>query len=202
MVVNPSKLAVLLGLLICGCQSDRTTAVPPKTTPISAGAPKSVNAAIRNNSLALLSDLMNDEKDLSKILIIKNASRELNQLVKDISNTAGTTAKRLKALAKQEGLRGENTALPPGEQATRKAIAKTKEHVLLHSKAAEFEVQLLLTQAEALNYGTHLASVIAENEPQPRRASEFTALSARLQQLYARTITLLRRPEMEQPKKP
>lgn len=197
MVVNPTKLAVLLVLLVCGCQSVRTTAVPPKTAPPSTVAPKSVDAAIRNNSLALLSDLMNDEKHLSLILIIKRESRELNQLVKDISKTAGTAAKRLKVLAKQEGLQLEDTGLPPGEQATRKAIAKTKEHLLLHSNDAEFQVQLLLTQAQALNYGMHLASVVAENEPQPLRAREFSDLSVHLKQLYERTITLLRRPETE-----
>lgn len=201
MDANLSKLAILLVLLVCGCQSVRTTAVPSQTTPPSADATKSSDPAIRNNSLALLSDLMSDEKHLSKILIIKRESRELKELVKDISKTADNAAERLEDLAKQEGLPLENIALPPGEQATRKAIAKTKKDLLLHSKNADFELQLLLTQAQALNYGMHLASVISENEPQPRRAREFSDLSARLKQLYERTVTLLRRPEMEQPKR-
>ena len=56
--------------------------------------------------------------------------------------------------------------LPPGEQAARYAEAKSKEHELLLSSGPHFEFNLLLTQAEALNYGWHLAKVAAENAPE------------------------------------
>jgi hypothetical protein len=63
----------------------------------------------------------------------------------------------------------------------------------LHSKDAEFEFQLLLTQAEALNYGAHLAVVAAANTPQTAHAREFSGLSAQLKRLYEQVIARLRK---------
>jgi hypothetical protein len=153
---------------------------------------RSPDPAIRNNSLALLTDLLNDEKHVDKLLIIKRDSPELKHLVKDISETAGDGAKRLEKLMKRDPALRKDTDLPPGEQATRKAVSKTKERLLLHSHDAEFEFQLLLTQAEALNYGAHLAQVASENEPRPELAREFSDLSSQLQQLHEQVIERLR----------
>jgi hypothetical protein len=80
-----------------------------------------------------------------------------------------------------------------GEVAARKAISKTKEHTLLHSKDAEFEFQLLLTQVEALNYGAHLAMVVAENEPNADRTRDFLRLSSQFRELNEQVLAMLRR---------
>lgn len=188
------KCLTLLPLIsLCGCQSHGPAADPPESTAASASAKKSVDVMIRNNSWALLNDLLNQEKRVSTILIIKRESPELNRLIKDISETAADGAKRLQALSRNDPtLEFAKIDLPPGEAAARKAVSKTKEHVLWSAKDTEFEFQLLLTQAEALNYGAHLASVAAENEPQAGRAREFSDLSARLMQLYEQVIARLR----------
>jgi len=147
----------------------------------------------RNNALALLDELLNEEKHVSKLLMIKRESPELNRLIKSISETAGRGADRLKALAKKNpGHYLAATALPPGETATRESIAKVKQHLLLHSSGGEFEFQLLLTQAQALNYGSHLAKVAAANEPQPAVARELSALSARLNDLLEQVLAMMR----------
>ncbi len=148
---------------------------------------------IRNNAMALLDDLLNDEKNVSKILLVKHHSDELGKLIKDISATAGESAKMLEEIAKDEsGLNLKQLDLPPGEAAARKAISKTKEHLLLSSKDAEFELQLLLTQVEALNYGAHLSLVIAECETDANRTRQFLELSARFRQLEDRELVMLR----------
>jgi hypothetical protein len=186
-------IIVLAAFTLCGCQSHPQAAASPDSTAVATPANKNVDIRIRNNSLALLNELLNEEKQVSMILIIKRESPELNRLIKDIAETAAEGAKRLQSMAKNDsGLALEKPDLPPGEQATRKAVAKTKQHLLLHSKDAEFEFQLLLTQTEALNYGAHLASVAAENEPQSDRARELSDLSARLTQLYEQVIGRLR----------
>jgi hypothetical protein len=147
----------------------------------------------RNNALALLDDLLNDEKNVSKILIIKHNSDELGRLVKDISRITGDDAKMLEAFAKTvPGLNLKQFDLPPGEFATRRAISKSKEQILLHSKDAEFQFQLLLTQVEALNYGAYLAMVVAENESQVDRTQEFLRLSAGLRDLHERVLAMLK----------
>lgn len=67
-------------------------------------------------------------------------------------------------------------------------------------EVAPFEFQLLLTQAEALSYGLHLAQVAAENEPQTERAREFSSLSAELEQLYEQVLALLRKKGQAEPR--
>ena len=69
----------------------------------------------------------------------------------------------------------EDTRLPPGEVATRNAIASAKKKELLTHSGDEFELALLLTQTEALNYAWHLALVAGENEPQPERTRRLPA---------------------------
>jgi hypothetical protein len=186
-------IIVLAAFTLCGCQSHPQAAASPDSMAVATPANKNVDIRIRNNSLALLNELLNEEKRVSMILIIKRESPELNRLIKDIAETAAEGAKRLQSMAKNDsGLALAKPDLPPGEQAARKAVAKTKQHLLLQSKDAEFEFQLLLTQTEALNYGAHLASVAAENEPQSDRARELSDLSARLTQLYEQVIGRLR----------
>jgi hypothetical protein len=185
--------ALLLLCSLCACQSSRhSIASPPPAEPGTTGK-SAADLQTRNNALALLDDLLNDEKNLSKLLIVKRNSDELGRLVENISKTAGKGADLLQTIAKNEpGLDLKKTDLPPGEAATRKAISKTKEHVLLHSKNAEFEFQLLLTQVEGLNYGAHLAMVAAENEPQASRTREFLALGEQLRNLHEQVLAMVR----------
>src|SRR5690349_8628057 len=101
-----------LGLLLTFlCLSNCVPAAAPERS--------SPDLAIRNNSLALLAELLNDEKHVDKLLLIKRDSPELKRLVKDISETADDGARRLQKLMKRDpGIRAD-TDLPPGEQATR-----------------------------------------------------------------------------------
>ena len=190
---HPLELLALL--LLCSLSACQTSTTPEATPPHVERKPaaKGMDLPTRNNALALLDELLNDEKHVSKLLIIKRESPELNRLIKSISETAGRGADRLKALAKKNpGHYLAATALPPGETATRESIAKVKQHLLLHSSGGEFEFQLLLTQAQALNYGSHLAKVAAANEPQPAVARELSALSARLNDLLEQVLAMMR----------
>jgi hypothetical protein len=189
-----SHLLKLSGsILLCGfcaCQSLQHPTPKPETQ---VSAKKSSDLVTRNNALALLADLLNDEKNLSKILIIKRNSDEFGRLVENIAKTTRGGSDLLQSLAKSDpGFNLKATGLPPGEIATRKAIAKLKETLLLHSKDAEFEFQLLLTQVEALNYGANLALVAAENEPQVDHTCEFLALGTQLRDLHEQVLARLR----------
>jgi hypothetical protein len=185
-------LLLFLGGL-CGCQSLKHPNAKPATEPANSET-RGHDLRTRDNALALLDDLLNDEKNLSKILIIKRNSEELGRLIENISKTAGEGADLLESLAKKDAhLNLKQTDLPPGEITTRKAISKTKEQVLLHSKDDEFEFQLLLTQVEALNYGAHLAQVAAENEPQAERTRDFLRLSSQLSDLREKVVGRLRK---------
>lgn len=193
-------LLVVLGFF-CGCKfleySSKPSNEPTELT--QTNRPTDLKHHIRNNSASLLYDLLGDEKNLSKILIIKRESKQLNELVKRISSTAGDSAKKLEKLAQLDRtLNLHAVGLPSGEVATRDAISKTKSGELLHGKGNDFEFKLLLTQVEALNYGLHLAKVAAENSEQPEQVYEFSTLSAELKRLYEQVVTLLRSTALNQ----
>ena len=188
-------LRLPLFLVLCGivaCQSPHHT-TPPAPRGNSTPPHRKVDLATRNNAFALLRDLLNDEKNLSKVLLIKFESPDVDRLVTKISRTADDGAKLLETVSKSDSaLAAAKLDLPPGEAATREAIAQFKKHQLLQTKRKEFEFELLLTQVQALNYGAQLASVLASNEPQPERAREFSNLSVQLKRLYGEVTALVR----------
>jgi hypothetical protein len=148
--------------------------------------------ALRNNSASLLYDLLGDEKNVSKILIIKRNSPELKQLIKAISDASRNAAMQLEQMAKVDPtLNLQALKLPAGEKATRAAIAKTKEHELLLSSGENFQFELLLTQADALSYGWHLAAIAADNSGQPAAAT-FKEVSANYKNLYGQVSMMLK----------
>ncbi len=148
---------------------------------------------VRNNASSLLAQLLDQEKNVSKVLIIKHASRDLSGLIKAISTAAVDGAKRLKGLAQDDptlDLRRQD--LPAGEKAGRQAEGKTAEHDLLLSSGADFEFTLLLTQAQALNYGSHLAKVAADNSADSGEADAFRTMGRTLDQLLTQVEAMMR----------
>src|ERR1700733_536367 len=73
-----------------------------KTAPRKPSPEDSSKVELRNNAASLLADLLADEKNLGKILIIKHNSPQLGRLVKSISKTADDGSKQLEALAKND----------------------------------------------------------------------------------------------------
>jgi hypothetical protein len=150
-------------------------------------------AAVRNNAAALLYQLLGDEKDVSKLLIIKRDRRELHQVIKSVASTSDAARKALEKLARGDNtLNLKDTALPPGEKAARASESKTRQGELLHASGADLEFKLLLTQAEALAYAEHLAKVAAQNETVPDRAKIFTTISEQMSALHQQVVSLLR----------
>lgn len=148
---------------------------------------------VRNNASSLLAQLLDQEKNVSKILIIKHGSHELSGLIKAISTAAADGAKRLKDLAQHDPtLDLRRQELPAGEKASRDAEGKTEEYDLLLSSGADFEFTLLLTQAQALDYGSHLAKVAADNSEDPGEADAFLTMSRTLNQLLTQVKAMMR----------
>jgi hypothetical protein len=156
-------------------------------------APDKSKIEVRNNAVSLLADLLGNEKNVSKILIIKHNSAEIGRLIKAISKTAGDGAEQLESLAKNDPtLNLHALQLPPGEIATRAAMSKTKEHELIFSSGEKFELNLLLTQTEALDYGSHLAKIAAENSSSPEQQRKFHSLDVALNALFQQVVAKLR----------
>jgi hypothetical protein len=160
-------------------------------TPLAAAAPK--REQVRVNCYSLLHDLLDKQKNVDKLLLVKLESAELHHLIKTIASASDMGAKRLKEFATRDAsINLDQLSLPPGEVATRDAIASTKTKELLTPFNANFESYLLLTQAEALSYAWHLSKVAAANESQPERAHYLTRLSEEMKDLHHRATSLMR----------
>jgi hypothetical protein len=147
---------------------------------------------ILQNGYALLYKLMGDEKDVSKLLIIKKETSELHNLIKAISERAKSAHESLNALARTGlALNLQNDGLPEAETATRQSISKLKARQLLGAKGPELELLLLLSQNEALAYGQNLAGVLAASETDQKRKYFLDALSSDLGALQDRVLKML-----------
>ena len=181
----------LLLFFLCGCTSLHETS---SRTP----APQSDALGSRNSPLqsshgyALLFDLLGDEKNVSKLLIIKRERAELRDLIRDIAQRCGTAHEELERFAKSDsGLNLKTNGLPAVEIGTRDAIGKTKAKQLLTESGKEFELRLLISQHEALTYGSHLAATIAKAETNAQRAQFLRRLSSDLEVLENRVTSML-----------
>jgi hypothetical protein len=175
---------LLLGGLFVGCQS-----APPPAPPV---ADHGLTVTLRNNSYALLYQLMGEEKDVSLLRFIKREHQDLKDVLKEVSKTSAAAEKLLKKFAEEDPTLDLNEIrLPPGEMATRAAIAAHDRKNLLHRSGEDFEMTLLLTQAEAVNYGDFLARVAAQNESVPGRRDTLEKLSQQMAEYHHRIVRLI-----------
>ena len=173
--------ALLAALLLLGCQS---------TPPPNAAAPA---APASRHGYALLFELLGQEKDVDKLLIVKREREDLRELVGAIAETCGAAYERLVSLGEANpALNLTDAGLPAAEVATREAIAGEKMERLLTESAKEFDLQLALSQLEALTYLTHLVEVLARAEPDPERLDFVRQLYRDVAALRERTSDLLR----------
>jgi hypothetical protein len=153
---------------------------------------KSRDDSADHHGYALLYALLGGEKDVSKLLIVKRERAELRDLVKAIADTAGRAHRQLEEFAKADrSLNLFKQGLPPAEATTRASIERAKGKELLTEGGKEFELQLLLSQNEALIYGMHLAETVAKAESNPTRIKYFQQLSSELNQLQRKVVGML-----------
>src|SRR5688572_18857675 len=177
-----------LVFFLCGCASLHETSSRTPAPQSDALAPRAQDT----HGYALLFDLLGDEKNVSKLLIIKRERPELRDLIRDIAQRCGTAHEELERLAKADpGLNLKTNGLPAVEIGTRDAIGKTKAKQLLTEGGKEFELRLLIAQHEALTYGSHLSAAIAKSETNAQRGQFLRRLSSDLEVLENRVTSML-----------
>jgi hypothetical protein len=155
---------ILSALFVTGCASLKS----PEKAQAQAAEPPSTNAL--SQGYALLGQLTGDEGDVSKLKWIKHESADLKILTDEIAATNRAVHKELETWAKSR-FDLKHDGLPWAETAARKAISSYKTHRLLRLKDKELEVELLLSQNEALTYGAHLALILSTSETDQNRAA-------------------------------
>jgi len=171
-----------LAALVLGCASG---SAPPAAELPASPAP--------SRGYALLYALMSQEKQLSKLLIIKSEREDFGALVQDIADTCERAHERLEELAEADpSLDLADTGLPAVEIDNRKAIQSARTKQLMAASGEEFEIQLMLAQNEALTYSSNLTEVLARAEPDEARLEFARALWRDLRSLQERLWSLVR----------
>ncbi len=178
----PLLVSMVVVCLLAGCASLGSQSAPAR----------SMAASTLNNCYSLLHQLLEEQKDVSMLRFIKEEHADLKNLIRKIAAASGKGSKLLEKLAKEEpSIPLDEIDLPPGETATRDSIAASKKKQLLGQSGKQFELTLLLTQAEALSYAWHLAEVAGQNDPQPDRAHALANLSQEMKILYQEVCLML-----------
>ena len=177
-----SVALVVLSALLAGCQS-------PPARP---RAETTVSETTRNNCYSLLYQLLGDEKNVSKLRFIKREDSDVKQLLIKISDAARKAHTELEAFSKLDpSLQLNAVNLPPGEDKTRQDISAVTEKQLLHESGEKLELDLLLTQIDALRYAAHLAKVAGQNDFNSERAQYLARLSQQMQSLHDEAVAFL-----------
>jgi hypothetical protein len=141
----------------------------------------------------LLHQLFDEQKDVSLLHFIKREHSDLRLTLEKIATESKADAKLLEEFAKSDpSIRLDDIQLPPGETATRAAIAATKKEEILRHSGDSLELTLILAQAEALSYAWHLAQVASENEPQPEHSQALARMGEEMKVLYQEVLMMLR----------
>ena len=158
-------------------------------------------ATARHQGYALLYSTINDESKVDDVLILKDPSPQVAELLKAIAQFARNTKNILEGLAQDDPtLDLDNLGLPETETKTRAAISGATAKQILLSGGRKFEFRILLTQHEALNYITHLADTLSEQETRPARKRYLAQLAKESKALHQRVIDQLQAPYVDQPK--
>ena len=189
MDLNGKRHAWVYGLLIACALTMAGCATVQKVLPTAAWH----QARVRNEGYSLLYQLLNQESDVGKILIIKHADPPVANIIKEIASTCDQAKKELEGFHKKDRrLSFEMANLPEMEQKTRAAIQSTVTKQLLTSSGKTFERRLLFTQAEAMNYAAHLAQVLHDQEGDPLRKKFLDALAQRCITFHDQAVDLIK----------
>jgi len=151
--------------------------------------------ASSGHGYALLYETLGQERQVSKLLIIKVERDALEAVIKAIAETCRQAYERLGVLANANPrLDLTDTGLPIDEVRTRESIAATRAAQLLAASGREFELELLLSQNEALTYIGHLADTLSRRESDPERLAFVRKLWKDVTRLQEDVLALLRRP--------
>jgi hypothetical protein len=149
-------------------------------------------ARVRDEGYSLLYTLADKQSNVDKVLIIKHASEKVSVEIKQIAQVFSQAKKQLDEFAKQDGsLNFKMSHLPPMEEKTRAAIESTTTKDLLFSSGKAFELRLLLTQVQALDYASHLANQLAGQNGNTKRKEFLTQFARQCEQHHKQVIDLL-----------
>ncbi|MGD0767036.1 MAG: hypothetical protein ABSB42_02315 [Tepidisphaeraceae bacterium] len=145
-----------------------------------------------NEGYSLLHQLMSDESDASKILILKHADEPVAGTVKEISDACRAAKTRMDEFPKTDArIEFDVPDLPRVEQESRDLDSSIEEKELLFSSGRTFELRLIYAQAQAMEYGEVLCKALIAREDDPARKAFVTDLAKQCADFRDRLLGLL-----------
>ena len=180
--IGSAVVVITIGALLCvGCASVR------EKIPFVGSRYRT-----RNEGYSLLYELITKQRDVDKILILKHTSARTASEIKEIAQLFRNAQVQLDAFARQDSsLDFKAKHLPLVEDKTRDSIQSTSTKNLLFSTGKDFELRLLLTQVQALDYTSHLASALGNQDENKERKSFLSDFSKQCDQHYKNVLQLL-----------
>jgi hypothetical protein len=182
-VADPRCSAIAAGLAIAmlGCAAHPAPGPPPAK-------------GRSGHGWALLHELLGNEKDVAKLLVIKQAPKPLEQTIDAISDLAREAYARLDELADAApAVDLTDTGLPADERRARDAIAAMRRDQLLAASGRDLEIEMLLSQNEALVYAIGLTDTLSRSESNGERLAFVRALHEDVTRLQREVLGLLRK---------
>jgi hypothetical protein len=165
-------------LPLASCASPRPAAI--------AGA-----ASARSEGFALAWSLFADNAAVDRSLALKTVSPATGTLVREIAAESRRIAAALEAIARRESLPLDAAGLPATEVAVRQRLRERAAWELLAARGERFERRLLLSQVEALAYGSALLEQLAADSPDAADAASLRDEAAAAAALRERAIARL-----------
>jgi hypothetical protein len=179
-MTTPTRLSLCLLPFLFACAQ----AAPPAARP--EGAPG-------GTGYALLYELLGQERNVSKLLIVKRERDDFETVIEAISETAERAYEELGELGEADpSLNIADGALPAGELAARASVTASQTEALLTESGEEFEIRLMLAQSQALGYWVGLADSLSRAEPDPARLAFVQGLWRDGRRLQDSLLALLR----------
>lgn len=184
-------LLLILAVLLMGCQGTmKRGSLEPSGSPSIALA----------HGYGLLYSTIDDESKVDQVLVLKNPEPPVAELLKSIGEFARNAKTQLEAFATQDAsIFLDDSGLPEVEVRTRASISAATSRQIIFSGGKTFELQILLTQHQALNYISHLAGTLSAQDTIETRKQYFTQLAKEASDLHDRVIAQLATPHLDPP---
>ena len=152
--------------------------------PVSAAnksADKTADSKQQSGGYYLLHKVCEDESNVSMLMMVKHAPKEIETFANRISKTAKESTASLEHMQKgDETIQFEQSPLPQIELDVRESIHDDKEHQLLFGTSGpEFVRTFLVSQIEASTYAMNLAKVLSQKEKDADRIKALQHISAK-----------------------
>jgi len=170
-------------VLLSGCQGTmKRGSLEPSGSPTIALA----------HGYGLLYSTISDESKVDQILILKNPEGSVAELLTAIGEFSRAAKAQLEHFAKRDpSIVLDDAGLPEVEVRTRASISADTSRQIVFSGGKNFEFRILLTQHEALNYISHLATTLSEQDTVEVRKEYFARLAVDAGALHDRVIAQL-----------